>query len=125
MPGRCFLRRLYDLTRGVNKPNHHITLTKEGRKDLKAWLIFVDSFNGKQLLLKQRWITSEAINFFTDAAGSCGYGAVFQYHWFFGQWPADLLPFGIAWKELFPIVLALKIWGPDLKNKCITLHSDN
>ena len=125
VPGRCFLRLLYNLTRGVTKPNHHITLTKEGRKDLKAWPIFVNSFNGKQLLLKQRWITSEAINFFTDAAGSCGFGAVFQSHWFFNQWPADLLPFGIAWKELFPIVLALEIWGPDLKNKCITLHSDN
>ena len=85
VPGRCFLRRLYDLTRGVTKPNHHITLTKEGRKDLKAWLIFVDSFNGKQLILNQQWITSEAINFFTDAAGSCCYVAVFQSHWFFGQ----------------------------------------
>ena len=27
--------------------------------------------------------------------------------------------------ELFPIVLALEIWVENLKNKCVTLHSDN
>ena len=31
----------------------------------------------------------------------------------------------ITFKELFPIVLAFKIWGPNFSNKCIVLHSDN
>ena len=31
----------------------------------------------------------------------------------------------ITFKELFPIVLVFEIWGPQLKNQSITLHSDN
>ena len=70
MPGRCFLRRLYDLTKSVSHPNHRITLNKESRKDIQAWLIFADHFNGRNILMEQRWVTSESLEFFTDAAGS-------------------------------------------------------
>lgn len=125
LPGRCFLRRLYDLTKSVSKPYHRVTLNKESRRDIKAWQIFVDHFNGKQILQEKRWITSESLEFYTDAAGSLGFGAVFRTHWFYGPWPKDMEKFNITWKELFPIVLALEVWGPMLKNSCITLHSDN
>ena len=33
-PGKCFLRRLYDLTKSVTKPNHRVTLNKESCKDI-------------------------------------------------------------------------------------------
>ena len=125
VPGRCFLRRLYDLTKSVSNPSHRITLTKESRKDLKAWQIFVDNFNGKLLLQEHRWVTSDSLHFYTDASGTFGYGAVFKTHWFYGPWQDHQLSNGITWKELFPIVLAIDTWGPLLQNKCITLHSDN
>ena len=124
-PGRCFLRRLYDLTKSVTKPNHRVTLNKESRKDIEAWKLFIEHFNGKQILQEQKWTTFQALEFFTDAAGSLGYGAVFKTHWFNGCWPDSMSKFNITWKELFPIVLALEIWGPSLKNSCIKLHSDN
>lgn len=125
VPGHCFLRRLYDLTKSVSYPMHRITLTKESRKDIKAWQIFAENFNGRQLLLNKRWLTSESLHFYTDAAGSIGFGAVFKSHWFCGPWPENLMPHNITWKELFPIVLALEIGCPQLKNQCISLHSDN
>ena len=125
VPGRCFLRRLYDLTKSVTHPNHRITLNKESRKDIQAWQLFVEHFNGRNILQEQRWVTSEALHFFTDASGAIGYGALFNKRWFNGIWPSDWLGFSIAWKELFPIVLALEIWGSALKNSCITLHTDN
>ena len=63
--------------------------------------------------------------FFTDASGAIGYGALFKNHWFGGIWPSGLLRFSIAGKELFPILLALEIWGSALKNCCLTLYTDN
>lgn len=83
-PGRCFLRRLTDLTRKVNNPNHYITLNKENRKDLKAWEIFTEHFNGRNLLLNGRWTTDQQLHIFTDASGSIGFGAIFHQHWFYG-----------------------------------------
>ena len=38
VPGRAFLRRLIDLTRGIRKPTHHVRLTKECKHDLNVWL---------------------------------------------------------------------------------------
>ena len=40
MPGRPFLRRLINLTMGINKPNFHIRLNNEARLDVASWLIF-------------------------------------------------------------------------------------
>ena len=51
VPGRAFLRRLIDLTRGVRKPNHHVRLTKEIKYDLQVWLNFLRSYNGNSFFL--------------------------------------------------------------------------
>lgn len=124
-PGRCFLRRLFDLTKNVTNPSHYITLKQEHRKDIQAWLLFAEHFNGRALLLDRRWVEAETIHFHTDASGSLGYGAIFQSHWFSGTWPDHLLACSITLKELFPIVLALETWGTELRNRCIILHTDN
>ena len=109
LPGRTFLRRLYDLTKKVSNPYHRVTFNKESRRDIDARKMFVEHFNGKHLLLEQRWISSDSLHFYTDAAGSIGFGAVFNSHWFHGLWPEHLKRFPITFKELFPIVLALEI----------------
>ncbi|XP_053395608.1 uncharacterized protein LOC128555862 [Mercenaria mercenaria] len=38
-PGRCFLRRLHDLTVGKTKGYPYIKLTKDSRADLDLWII--------------------------------------------------------------------------------------
>ena len=43
VPGRAFLRRLIDLTKGVKRPFHRVSLNKEARADLAAWELFLDS----------------------------------------------------------------------------------
>ena len=125
VPGRAFLRRLIDLTRGVRKPTHHVRLTKESKYDLQVWLNFLRSYNGKSFFLGSRWYTSKTLKLFTDAAGSLGYAAIFGKHWFFGEWPAVWKTFNITILEFFPIVLASEIWGPLMRNKCIVFFSDN
>lgn len=50
---------------------------------------------------------------FTDASGFGCFAAVLGINWFALSWESvpDLAQSHIASKELFPIVLALEIWG--------------
>jgi hypothetical protein len=59
------------------------------------------------------------------ASGSLGYAAVFGSLWFAKTWPSHLQHYQIAVKELFPIVLALEIWGDILKNSKLLFLCDN
>ena len=45
--GRTYLRRLYDLTFGITCPHYKIRLTNDARADLAAWVLFMQSFNGR------------------------------------------------------------------------------
>lgn len=42
-----------------------------------------------------------------------------------GAWPEQIKDLPITFKEIFPIVLALEIWGQELRDQCIILHIDN
>ncbi|VDI80146.1 Hypothetical predicted protein [Mytilus galloprovincialis] len=64
------------------------------------------------LLTKFKWVSSESLKLYSDAAGVYGgFAAVFGSKWFSGQWPPELKDLHITVKELFPIVLAIEIWG--------------
>ena len=47
----------------------------------------------------------------SDAAGSLGFGAIFNSRWFFGAWAVSQQPLSVAYKELFLIVVAAHLWG--------------
>lgn len=84
VPGRAFLRRLIDLTKGVRKPHHRVRLSKGAKLDLAIWLRFLKNFNGRSFFLEDVWETSDTLKLNTDSAGSLGFGAVFGKHWFHG-----------------------------------------
>jgi hypothetical protein len=95
---------------------HFIILICEAITDLQAWRSVIETFNGKSVFLADTSVTSDHLKLFTDASlGSLGYAAVFGSLWFTKDWPSHLQHYQIAVKELFPIVLALKIWGNSLK----------
>jgi len=48
----------------------------------------------------------------SDATGTLGYGAIFQHPWFRGPGSASQQSLSIAYKELFPTVVAAYLWGP-------------
>ncbi|KAK3102095.1 hypothetical protein FSP39_008693 [Pinctada imbricata] len=123
-PGRTFLRRLIDLTKGLQRPHHFRKLNKEARADINAWLIFIEHFNGKALILDDIWATSNTLNMYTDAS-NIGFGGTFQNCWFYGFWTKEWDDKHITIKELFPIVLALDLYAESLKNQCIEFFSDN
>ena len=125
IPGRAFLRRVIDLTCGLTKPHHHRNLNKAAKADLHTWLTFLDHYNGKSLFLDDRWLDSPALNLYTDSSKSIGFGVVFGRHWTFGNWEPPFKALNITVLEFYPIVLALHLWGVQLSNKCVVLHTDN
>ncbi|XP_062604845.1 uncharacterized protein LOC134266643 [Saccostrea cucullata] len=127
VPGRAFLRRLIDLTCGITQPHFFIRLTCEARADLSMWSHFIDNFNGKSVILPDIWASAEKQLLFTDASGSLGCAAVLRRNWFALGWDAikDMSHQQIAIKEMFPIVLALEIWGSYLADRKILFMSDN
>ena len=52
VPGRTFLQRMINLTKGVPSRFHHIRLNKEFFKDLKMWKTFLADWNGRYLFSK-------------------------------------------------------------------------
>ena len=62
LPGRASLRRLTDLTTGIQSPFHFIHLKKEVKADLEVWQEFLDEYNGKSFFLEDFWHTSEFLN---------------------------------------------------------------
>jgi hypothetical protein len=112
-PVRAFLRRIIDLILGLKCPTHRRWLTKETRADLSAWSLFTESCNGKSLLLNDKWMNSEQLCLYTDAS-NLGLGGVFGNKWFTERWPVNWLQYHITIRELFPIVLAIHLWGRNL-----------
>jgi len=122
--GRTFLRRLIDLTKGVVSKHHHIRLNKEARLDLKMWLNFLTSFNGKLIISKNHWVNSSHLRFYSDASGA-GYAAISGSSWIQGAFPKSWERVNIATKELLPITLAFRMWAPKLKAVNIIFMVDN
>ncbi|XP_072037394.1 uncharacterized protein [Amphiura filiformis] len=126
-PGRAFMRRLIDLTKGVKGKSTRVTIGKGAREDLKMWLEFLRHFNGVSMFLAIDPIANSELQLFTDAAGGIGMGAFFQGHWTQMQWPGDILCLNpsIAFLELYPIVVAVQLWGEKMANQRIVFRSDN
>ena len=124
-PGRAFSRRLYNLAIGLSKPYHHVKITQEVKEDLLVWDSFLRNYNGRTFFLDYLWLNNSHLNLYTDAASTIGYGAIFGNKWLGGLWAPQCLRLNITLLELYPIVIALELWGDQLKNKCIQLNTDN
>ena len=76
-PGRPFLRRLIDLTKGTKAASDMIKIGNGAKKDLSMWLQFLQDFNGISMFLDKDFCSNVDLQLFTDAAGRIGYGAYF------------------------------------------------
>ena len=122
--GRCFLRRLHDLTIGKSNPNSQVGIPTWAREDLIYWKAFLDLYNGRNLYHFLWRGTSEDLHFFTDSSKS-GYGGTFGSHFIQGVFPPDWSLANIAVLELYPIFALVHIFGPQLANSHVIFHSDN
>jgi len=124
VPGRAFLRRIIDLTKGIQKPHHKRRLKKSAKADLLAWSLFVENFNGKNILRFRPFASSSSLHMYTDAS-NVGFGGFLGTHWFVSTWPKPWLDLHISVRELYPIVLAVELWANEMQNKYIEFHCDN
>ena len=64
------------------------------------------------------------MNLFTDVS-NLDFRDVFGTQLFAIRWSDDCLCYHITLKDFFPIVVAIEIWGNQLRNKCVTFFTDN
>ena len=124
LPGRTFLRRLINSTIGITKSYHHIHINKSMKEDLHLWIKFLGDFNGITLFLPPVPTTSNQLNLHTDSCPQ-GFGGTFKSKYFFGHFPPLWQQLNICVLELFPILLALKLYTAEMANKNIIIYSDN
>lgn len=82
--GRVFSRRLYMATKGLGSPYTHVRPTRCLKDDLSIWLEFLQDFNGSTV--RQVCLDPQEFGLFTDAAGSVGFGAFWNNHWWHQSW---------------------------------------
>ena len=122
--GRCFLRRLIHLTIGVSRPQPHIRITREARRDIRAWLLFLEGFSGTLYFRHPKWSSSPAIRLFTDTS-DLGFGLVYSDRWTCGTWLDLWSSYNINICKMYPLVLALTLYGDMLCNHHILFMTDN
>ena len=130
VPGRNFLQRAINLTRGVLSCFHHIRLNKEFFKDLDMWKVFLANWNGRSFFLESSPTPTADLELYTDAAGSIGFGDYLQGKWFQGYLSPHMRlnreqGISIEWQELLPIIIACSIWHPFLARKRLRFWCDN
>jgi hypothetical protein len=128
-PGRAFTARLLKAACSAKELYHYVTLTREAKLDLKMWHQLLAEWNGVSMFLDLATTNSYDLELYTDASG-VGFGGYFHGAWFYGPWPPNLQEvldsvFSIAFKELYPIVVAAVLFGRDWGQKRLLFHCDN
>ena len=124
-PGRTFLRRMIDLLCCFRARDHPIRLSAEFRRDLQWWSDFLTTWHGVSFWLFPGLSATPDLEVTSDAAGSLGFGAYFRNEWFSGAWAPSQAQQSIAYKELFPVVVASFVWGTQWFRRHILFRSDN
>ena len=93
--------------------------------DLSWWLEFFQSWSRCRFLLSPRWAPIPDIHVSCDATGSIGCRAVSGRDWFAGDGLHYRCPYPLAYKQLFPIVMAASLWDHQWSAKRVEFSSDN
>jgi len=130
VPARAFLRRMIDLMTRLAAPHHHARITEEVRKDLKTWLEFMSTYNGRTYFRLLGILDSPQLHLFSDSS-KLGFGATYGNRWIQAPFPDDwkhkLVNYHlhIPFLEMYPILVAMSMFGEELKNTNVLFHSDN
>lgn len=124
-PGRTFLRRMIDLLCCFRTRDHPIRLNAEFQLDVQWWHDFLTSWHGVSFWLFPGMSAPADIVVTSDAAGALGFGAYFHTEWFSGAWVPSQADQSIAYKELFPVVVASHVWGSQWYRQHVLFRCDN
>ena len=118
---RTFVRRIIQLSKKVKHLHHSVRLNKQFQADILWWLTFLPSWNGVAMFYDHHWISSTAMDFYSDASNIAVAG-----YWQ-GDWFVELtdLTHSINWRELYAVVVAAATWAPQWSGRRIIFHCDN
>ena len=122
-PGRIFMSALLNGLRSLPRQGR-LTISDEIRSDLQWWIKFLHRFNGISIIPSPVYCPDVII---TDACLT-GAGGHFQDQYFHIDFPEHIMQddeFNINVKELLAIIVALRLWGPQLAGSRLLLKSDN
>ena len=126
IPGRVFLTRIFQFTRGMPAVGRH-TITDDVKKDVRWWRAFLNSFNGVSMMAVDEWSAPDTV-FSTDACLS-GLGGWYPGRgaYFHKELPDRFMvqKRHISELELLTIVVALKVWGKHWAGQKIVVNCDN
>lgn len=130
IPGRTFVSYLLTLATSAKELEHWVHLNSDCREDLRMWKMFLDQWNCVSLFHKTTITVASDMELYTDASSTMGFGGFFRRSWFCDKWPSDLPNEGdeklsMAFRELFPIVIAAILWGKYWSTKRIKYYCDN
>jgi len=91
--------------------DHPIRLNSEFQLDVQWWHDFLASWYGVSFWLFPGMSAPTDMEVTLDAASSLGFGPYFNTEWFSGAWAPSKADQSIAYKELFPVVVASRVWG--------------
>ena len=123
-PGRCLLRRIFELMAVAEREDHLIRLNVAVRVDLHWWSLLLEHWNGCSVLWCCRAIKPE-IEVVSDASGTWGCGAVMGRKWLQHKWSGEIRDASIAVKELILIILAAAMWGKEWWGKVVCFNCNN
>jgi len=119
------IRLNLDLRLDFRRDDHPIRFNHDFRLNLCWWREFFHSWEGLSFLLSPQWAPLPEFYVSSHAAGALGYGANFVNEWFVCKWSSSQQPLSIAYKELFPVVVAAHLWGDRWATKRVEFCSDN
>jgi len=122
---RSFMSRILATLKGLKRNSHHIYLNSEFHKDVSWWRLMLPHFNSVSIILTEPWSDPDSV-IATDACLQAG-GGIFNNRYFTYKFPVELLDkvSGINQLECITIIIALKLWGPELKGKRFVINCDN
>ena len=130
--GRPFVSHLLSIAHSVSQLHYHVYLDKDCRLELLLWREFLEHWNGVSVFLEAKVTPAQGMDLWTDSSGTLGFGGYHRGAWFQGRWPHEWFTNGVntsglsmAFLELFPIVVAIHLWGHKWSGKRILLHCDN
>ena len=124
-PGRSFLRRMIDLSKGVRELHHKVRLNRGFRSDLRWWACFLLAWNGKSMITGMIKGHPQVV-MTSDASGSWGCGAYLSSgEWFQLELPSSWSSVHITIKELLPIVIGAAVWGSQWEGLSVLCRCDN
>lgn len=92
LPGRAILRRFIQLTMQVSENQKFVSINKECKDDVGMWLVFLD----------EKFISSNTLHLYTDAAQSKGFAGIYGRQYFFGSFPEVLKVINIMTVDFYP-----------------------